>query len=75
MLRALSSRIAVQFETEFWANMVLSRWWADEQLASSTIKPTIARWTHIGLRCSQRYKPAIEALQRTGAPIECQYYS
>ncbi|KAK7021231.1 hypothetical protein R3P38DRAFT_2965876 [Favolaschia claudopus] len=64
MLQAPSSRIAVQFETEFWANMLLSRWWADEQLALSTIKPTMLR-----------YKPAIEALQRTGVPIECQYYS
>ncbi|KAK6997459.1 hypothetical protein R3P38DRAFT_3219533 [Favolaschia claudopus] len=75
VLQAPSLRIPVNFETEFWANMLLSRWWTDEQLASGTIKPTVARWTHIVLGCSQRYKPAIEALQCTGVPIECRYYA
>ncbi|KAK7048082.1 F-box domain-containing protein [Favolaschia claudopus] len=62
------------FVTEFLAIMLMSRWWTDAQLALGTVPPAVARWSYIGLECSERYKPAIDAMQSTGIFIECRYF-
>ncbi|KAK6997460.1 hypothetical protein R3P38DRAFT_3059094 [Favolaschia claudopus] len=69
-----NSGVPCHFGTKLWANMLMSRWWTDEQVASNTLSPAVARWTHVDLKCSERHKPAIEALQCAGLPVHCRYY-
>ncbi|KAJ6455402.1 hypothetical protein C8R45DRAFT_1036260 [Mycena sanguinolenta] len=62
------------FPEEALGRMIASRWWTDEQLASRSRPPTVARWTQTELgaldrRPSRRLRDAMKDLRQTGLVV------
>ncbi|KAF7365295.1 hypothetical protein MVEN_00401300 [Mycena venus] len=56
------------------ASMIASRWWTDEQLASLSRPPAVARWTHVRLKhvFSDSFVDTMKDLHRQGLDMGTQ---